>query len=101
MIKKFISNAMLSIVMDKQAKEKYHALKARKQGSKAPAKAAPPPVQDAQAGQTPMSRQELIKNAMAVHKEKSRVLDDLTVNERQKLHILAMQTMKLKDDSSR
>jgi len=99
MIKKFISNAMLSIVMDKQAKEKYNALKAQKQGSKAPAKAESLPDQDAPSGQAPMSRQELIKNAMAVHKEKSKVLDELTVNERQKLHILAMQTMKLKDNN--
>ncbi len=96
MIKKFISNAMLSIVMDKQAKEKYNALKDRKQGSKTPAKAEPLPVQENQAEQAPVSRQELIKNAMAVHKEKSKVLDDLTVNERQRLHILAMQTMKIK-----
>ncbi|NQU56237.1 MAG: hypothetical protein HQ513_03310 [Rhodospirillales bacterium] len=101
MIKKFISNAMLSIIMDKQAKEKYHARKALKQGGTGPVKSENPPVLENQAELEPMSRQELIKNAMAVHKEKSKVLDDLTINDRQRLHILAMQAMKVKADDPR
>jgi hypothetical protein len=98
MIKKFISSAMLSIFMDKQAKEKYQAVKeshkARKQGPQQPVQPANVPIQVNQEDSKPMSRQELIESAMAVHKEKSKVLDELTVNERQKLQLIAMQAMK-------
>lgn len=94
MIKKFLSQAMLSIVMDKQAKEKYQARKALKQSTKAPPQAEKPRVRENQAGPEPLSRQQLIQNALAVHKEKSKVLDDLTINERRKLQLLAMQAMK-------
>ena len=98
MIKKFISNAMLSVFLDKQAKEKYQAVKesrkAHKPGLSDPVQAENPPIQEGLADSQPMSRQELIESAMAVHKEKSKVLDELTVNERQKLQLIAMQAMK-------
>lgn len=85
MLKKFLSNAMLSLVMDKQAKEKYRSRKALKQ---APPEAPP---------DTPPGRRELIRNAMALHKEKSAILDKLSDNERRKLQLLAMRAMSRKD----
>jgi hypothetical protein len=94
MIKKFLSNAMLSIVMDKQAKEKYRTRKALKQASKGPQPPEIPPVQENQLESPPLNRQELIQNALAVCREKSKILDDLTINDRQRLKILAMQAIK-------
>lgn len=94
MIKKFLSNAMLSIVMDKQAKENYRARKAQKQAPKGPLPPENFPVQESQTQSPPLNRQELIKNALAVCKEKSKLLDDLTINDKQRLKILAMQAMK-------
>ncbi|MBC8267985.1 MAG: hypothetical protein H8E36_04485 [Rhodospirillaceae bacterium] len=98
MIKKFISSAVLSIFMDKQAKEKYQAVKegrqARKRGPVQHEQATNTAIPDHQGESRPMNRQELIESAMAVHKEKSKVLDELTVNERRKLQLIAMQAMK-------
>lgn len=100
MFKKFISNAMLSIVMDKQAKEKYHAVresrKARKRAPKVSQDAEQADSQTPREGAPPLNREELIRNAQAVLKEKSKVLDNLTVNDRRKLQLLAMQAMKSK-----
>lgn len=99
MIKKILSNAMLSIVMDKSAKEKFQAVrenrKAMKEGGKTASEA-----QQTTAGDAPetgasegLDRQELIRNALAVHKEQSKVLDNLGENERRKLQLLALHTM--------
>jgi len=102
MIKKIISETVLSLFMDKHAKEKFHAVqetrKARKRGAKGQAQAAESPVGKDATKNTPMSREDLIKNALAVHKEQSKVLDDLSINDRQKLELLAMQAMKGKGD---
>lgn len=96
---------MLSIVMDKSAKERLHAvretrrsLKKNKNATKSKAIEAPPvaPVEK----ETPsLDRQELIRNAMAVHKEQSKVLDQLDENEKRRLQLLAMHTMLGKDAS--
>lgn len=103
MIKKFLSNAMLSIVMDKSAKEKYHAVKERRKSLKKTDKIS---AEDAliQASLKPdtkpeasADREELLKNAMDVFNQKSKVFDDLSPNQKQRLQLLAMHTMLGKD----
>ena len=99
MIKKFFSNAMLSIVMDKAAKEKLHAVReSRKALNKKINNPSAPdtkaPVTSEAAAHTPnVNRQALIRNAMAVHKEHSKVLDNLSENEKRRLQLLAMHIM--------
>jgi len=99
MIKKFLSNAMLSIVMDKSAKEKFHAARENRKAlnEKTNSPATPDikaPVASEAAAHTPnVNRQALIKNAMAVHKEHSKVLDNLSENEKRRLQLLAMHTL--------
>jgi len=99
MIKNFFSNAMLSIVMDKAAKEKFHAVReSRKALNKKINNPSAPDTKAPTAGEaaahTPnVNRQALIRNAMAVHKEHSKVLDNLSENEKRRLQLLAMHTM--------
>ena len=94
MLKKLISNAMLSIVMDKQAKEKLHALREIRKGTKI-ANGDIPPGEPAQPPEKPdaPNRQELIAQAMAIHQSKLKILDDLTLNEKQKLQDLAAKAL--------
>ena len=96
MIKKFLSNAMLSIVMDKQAKEKFRTVR---ENRKSREKAEPPstdsdtaPVAGVARSET-LNRKDLIRNAMALHKEKSKVFDDLNEGEKKRLELLALKMM--------
>ena len=94
MIKKFLSDALLSIVMDKQAKDNYRDMLEHKKAvatAIAAGKAMPPPASSG-AEPTP-ERAELIRQALAVHRDKSSVLDELTVADRQKLYTLAEKAM--------
>lgn len=101
MIKKFLSNAMLSLVMDKQAKEKYQAVRDSRKSLKGSdkneiPKAPIPPTVPQPPSERPlkdMNREQLIRNAMAIHKKQTRVLDDLDPDELQKLQLLAMQAI--------
>ncbi len=99
MIKKFLSNAMLSIVMDKSAKEKFHAVQENRKALKTNKKIAPKSSAEmaraAMKEKKPPSaeRKELIRQALAVHKEQSKVLDNLSENEKKRLQLLAMHTM--------
>ena len=90
---------MLSIVMDKAAKEKFHAVrkthKVLKENGKSTTETtsmqptvAPPQTQSAN-----VDRQELIRNAMDIYQEKSKVFDSLSKKEKQRLKLLAMHTM--------
>ena len=100
MLKKLLSNAMLSIVMDKQAKEKLHAIREVRKGTRiangddpVPPTENEPEPQIEEAPQDGKSRQELIAEAMAIHQSKSKILDDLTLNEKQKLQELAAKAL--------
>jgi len=95
MIKKLLSNAMLSIVMDKQAKEKFHALRqVRKYARGANSGDTPAePDRNAAVGQAGQSRQELIAEAMAIHRSQSKILDNLTLNEKRQLQDLAARAL--------
>ncbi len=94
MLKKLISNAVLSLVMDKQAKQKLRSI--RGGGG---------PILDPQGPENPVSsaaregappgpdRKELIAQAMAIHQTKSAIFDDLTLNEKRQLQELAAKTL--------
>ena len=96
---------MLSIVMDKSAKEKYFAVQESRKALKEKKKGAATPIVEPaaiepDAKQEPsMDRQELIRNALAVHKEQSKVFANLNENERRRLQLLAMHAMLGKDAS--
>ena len=159
MLKKFVSNALLSVVMDKKARERLQAAKESKKhsdqptaststpeiaapgnasrassGKKSPKKksdfqaradrygallaGAAPPSGDAVEEDTadlvrqalesaeselannrdrkPMTpnRKALIDQAMAIHKSKSHILDDLDDESREKLYVMAMEALK-------
>lgn len=110
MIKKILSNAMLSIVMDKSAKEKLQAVREQRKSLKEKREIPPeeamvraalgPRPEIAPAKPKPLSgedRQELIRNALAVHKQQSKVLDTLSPKEKKRLQLLALHTMLGKD----
>lgn len=146
MIKKLVSNALLSMVMDKKAREKLNAVqeqKRRQQGGASadadaarserkaagakpdraagaepraprPARAAPPSIDEddpealirealeeaeleliQKRNKKPMTseRQALIDQAMAIHKSKSRMLDELDSEHREKLTFMALKAL--------
>ncbi|MBC8238998.1 MAG: hypothetical protein H8E30_00840 [Alphaproteobacteria bacterium] len=146
MIKKFVSNALLSVVLDKDARKKLHGMRpdkpaggktsgnsldddtsgedvidtiaqalaeARAEVSRGPHTAKGSPTQrpaaqkrtsappapapqsrqsTARAAPTP-ERERLIQEAMAIHREKSHVLDELDPAVREKLMVMAMYAM--------
>lgn len=125
---KFVSKALLSVVMDKSAREKLEAAraaKARAQGngeaaaktpSGTPAKtpsetpAAPPPMgreslapavaMAAKKGPRPMTpeRQALIREALAVQRSQSHILDNLSDDAKAKLLIAAIKAFHIPPD---
>ena len=133
MFKKFVSKAILSVVMDKSARDN---LKIRKKGKQARKAAAPPIPSEAPPSTAPsppaaepepdplasMSHEEtrqlivdslkaaeeelgrkpdmtserkaLIDEALAVHHSKAHILDDISEEQRQKLYVLALKSLK-------
>lgn len=93
MIKKFLSDVALSMVLDKQAKDNYRHIRERKKVAKADTVNHPQPPEAAAktepAQEQSPERAELIRNALAVHSDKSRILDKLSVEDRQKLFTMA------------
>lgn len=141
MFKKLVSKALLSVVMDKNARDNLEAGKKRKPaqkpgpqtaepaapskerkagGPKAGAPPSPPPpmaetedthqlIMDAlraaeqelteKRDMTP-ERQVLIQQAMALHRSKAHVLDDLSQEDREKLYVVAMETIRGKPEKA-
>jgi hypothetical protein len=97
MIKKVLSNAILSIFMNKSAKKIFFAL--RKSRTSQSITANMPSVVDSKkplksvAKAPAAKRQALIKNALEAHMENANVLDDLSEDQKQRLQQLAMETM--------
>lgn len=89
MIKKFLSDVILSMVMDKRAKNNYRYMRKHKNTAKTDAVADVQSLSAASTTEPSPERAELIRNALAVHRDKSRILEDLSVNDRQKLFTLA------------
>jgi len=152
MLKKFVSNALLSVVMDKKARQKLQAVKEAKTRGQSTTETVPdsagtaatrattnpekselearadrygamlagaaPPSGDAvdenpadlvrqalesaeaelanKRDRKPMTpeRQALIDQAMAIHRSKSHILDDLDDESREKLYVMAMEALK-------
>lgn len=119
MIKKFVSKTLLSMVMNKPAREKFEAVQEAKRAQKTALKtAAPVPTPPAPtAGETanlvrealdtaekelvakkarrPMTggRQALIDEAMLIRRSKAKVLDELDPKQREKLMIMALKSL--------
>ena len=91
---KFVSKALLPLVMDKKARQKLQALRDSKNDS--PPDAPPPDKQTPPAGKREMTpeREELIRQARAVHRAKMKMLDDLSEEDRQKLHDIALRELR-------
>jgi len=127
MFKKLISKALLSVVMDKNARDNLEFKKKIKQAAQAlaaenaasiqPTQPAPPPdpisgltheetrqlivdslksAEDELGAKPKMTegRQALIHQALEIRKSKEHVLDSLSEEQRRKLSILALQTLK-------
>ena len=96
MIKKILSNAILSIFMDKSAKKSFYAAReSRKIQNKsinmpAAIDTVAPITSAAVAKTLNIKRETLIRNAMAAHKEHSKVLDNLSKDQKQRLLYLTM-----------
>ncbi len=130
MIKKFVSNALLSVFMDKQARQKLNATRATKNKKGAPESALPKSSSDADVIQRvtdPIAamnkdevaaliresldaaeheiiekktkraanpgRQALIDQAIAIHRSKSHIVDELPEEQREKLVFMAQQAL--------
>ena len=91
---KFVSKALLPLVMDKQARKKLESLRASGNGS--PADAPPPEPETPPAGKRELTpeREELIRQARAVRRSKAKLLDDLSEEDRQKLYDIALRELR-------
>jgi len=114
MIKKLFSKALLSVVMDKDARDRLETVSRQREALKAQAAANPPPetepeltreqvldsLRDAAEGlkekkeMTP-DRRALIEQAMAVQRSKEHVLSELSKEQRDKLYVVAMKSLKM------
>lgn len=111
---KFLKRALLSIFIDKNARDKLDALEAVKRGKTPPAPDTPPPAtaedddilpetlvrqaidsasQELERKKNlPPGRAALIEQALAIHDDKSQLLNDLPEEQREKLIVMAMHT---------
>lgn len=137
MIKKFVSNALLSVVMDKSARAKLKGMHGDTPSARSPApktaelghdaaaaaedlaqtiemaladarvEAAGKPERIAGGGNAPArpaarkqpakpmtpDREQLIRNAISIHREKAKILDDLEPEAREKLTVMALMAL--------
>ena len=91
---KFISNALLSIVMEKKAREKlFQNRENRKNRQPSDRERNMQELQENIGRVMTPERQELIRNAMAVQRAKAKILDDLNDVDKQKLYALAVKNL--------
>ncbi len=123
MLKKFVSKALLSVVMDKDARDRLEARKKTKPARKAPSPEPAPERPDPEPVQPPSQtktddtrelildalraaeqeltekpkmtpeRQALIQQALNVQRSKEHVLNGLSQEQRDKLYVVAMKTL--------
>ncbi len=102
MIKKFFSKALLSMVMDKNARKKLDVLRAaKKEGDhKTTAPDMEPSGKEKKPKKREMTpeREALIRNAMKVRQEKTKMLDDLDDEQKLKLYAAAMKAFNIEFD---
>jgi hypothetical protein len=94
---KFIANALLSIVMEKTAREKLlnnHPVQKDQENQPQDSRTEDMQALKENIGRvmTP-ERQELIRNAMAIQRSKAKVLDDLKDEDKQKLYAIAIKNL--------
>ncbi len=121
MLKKFVSKALLSFVLDKDARDRLEARKKTKPARKNPSPEPPNPEPVQPTGQTKTEdtrelildslraaeqelaekpkmtpgRQALIQQAMNVRRSKEHVLNGLSQEQRDKLYVVAIKTLQL------
>ena len=121
MLKKFVSKALLSFVLDKDARDRLEARKKIKPAKKKPSPEPPNPEPVQPPGQTKTEdtreltldslraaeqelvekpkmtpgRQALIQQAMNVRRSKEHVLNGLSQEQRDKLYVVAIKTLQL------
>ena len=121
MLKKFVSKALLSFVLDKDARDRLEARKKTKLAKKNPTPESPNPEPVHPPGQTKTEdtrelifdslraaeqelaekpkmtpgRQALIQQAMNVRRSKEHVLNGLSQEQRDKLYVVAIKTLQL------
>lgn len=104
MIKKIVSKALLSVVMDKKARDKLETIKEQSaKPTDTPAKSDPENPAEARAAleqaeqelaekpKRSAERIALVEQAMALRQKQSKLLDDLSPGERRKLQAMAME----------
>ena len=99
MFKKIFSNVILSIFLDKTAKEKLQAHQKKNKTNKSnkitqkkiKTETSSKSVDNSQPQTN--KRQTLIKNALAIHKKQSKILDNLGEKDKKRLQLLALRTM--------
>ncbi len=125
MIKKLVSKVLLSVVMDKNARDRLETRKKRKPARKAPPPASPkaPSVAPPQAAETEEThqlimdalraaeqeltekrdmtpdRQALIQQALDLQRSKAHVLDGLSQEEREKLYVVALKSLEAQPET--
>lgn len=94
----FVSKALLSLVLDKRAREALETAKTTPTGVAAPS--ATPPKLATEPAPAAMSeaRRELIRNALAVQRSKQHVFDDLSEDAKAKLLITAVKALGIPPD---
>ncbi len=90
-MRKLISKALLSIVMDKQARESLKKTKDKK--AAAPPKVANDVAAEPEARAMTDERRDLIRNALVVRRFKSKILADLSDDDRKKLYVTAVRAL--------
>jgi len=98
---KFVSKALLTLVMDKKARKKLQTLRDTKNDP--PPNAAPtgPPAPPTGNRKMTPEREEVIRQATAVHRAQSKLLDHLSEEDRERLHYIALRELRLAHDKNR
>ncbi len=93
---KFVSRVLLSLVMEKDARVKLERW--RKAGKNTTRENQTKAMQEnARTVMTP-ERQELIRNALKVHRAKSKIIEDLKDEDKQRLYALAVKKLLREDE---
>ena len=99
-VRKLITKALMSLVLDKKARQKWEKSRNRRaslETAKEDRAAAEKAAMAAAKQIVTEERQELIAQAIKVHRAKTRVLADLSDADRRKLYVMAMRTFLGKD----
>lgn len=95
-MRKLITKALMSIVLDKKARQVWEKSREQKAGKEERAAAEAAAIAAAQQIVTG-ERKELIESAIKVRRAKTKVLADLSDADRRKLYIIAVRTLLGKD----